>query len=164
MNKKIEIKIPPKIQEMSGISATAKLLYGTILTLSSKYGFCYASNAFLANQRGINPRTVQKLLRKLEAEKLIKIRYSKHEKGGKKRREIVPQIGLREVPIRAREVRPKGHSPSGLKGTLGVAIGAPYNNKSNIYKKNYLNINQKEEENLHQNLIEELKNKSNENN
>jgi hypothetical protein len=53
----------------------AKLLYGLILSLSQKDGYCYASNSYLADTLNVQMRTVQVYLTDLKQKKLIHADY-----------------------------------------------------------------------------------------
>jgi len=49
----------------------SKLLYGLILSLSQKDGYCYADNSYLAETLNKDPRTVQTYLAELNEKKYI---------------------------------------------------------------------------------------------
>lgn len=65
------ILIPANILSEQSIPASAKLLLGLIISLQSSKGFCYASNAYLAEQLGVSPKRVSSMIAELEALKLI---------------------------------------------------------------------------------------------
>lgn len=69
-------KIPTFVKNNQHLCSNAKLLYGDILLLCHQYGYCYASNKFLANNLGLTPRTVTRLVKQLKDEKLINICYT----------------------------------------------------------------------------------------
>jgi len=69
------------------VPSRAKLLYGRIVSLSDKTGYCWASNDYLSKETGIPKRTMQVYLMLLEQYKLIK-RVIKKRIGGGWTREI----------------------------------------------------------------------------
>ena len=64
------------------IPSRAKLLYGRIVSLSDKTGYCWASNEYLSKETGIPKRTMQVYLTLLEKYKLIKRVIRKRVGGG----------------------------------------------------------------------------------
>lgn len=70
-------KIPIIVKRNKHICSNAKLLYGDILLLCHKKGYCYATNKFLGNNLGLTTRTITKLIKELIDENLIKVSYSK---------------------------------------------------------------------------------------
>lgn len=69
-------KIPRFVLNNNKISSNAKLLYGDLVLLCHKNGFCYATNKFLSSNMGLSTRTITRLLKQLKEENLIKISYS----------------------------------------------------------------------------------------
>lgn len=55
------------------ISDGAKILYGELNRLSTKEGYCFASNKYLGELVNKKERTIQKLLKELKDNNLIKI-------------------------------------------------------------------------------------------
>lgn len=51
----------------------AKILYGLLLSLSQKDGYCYADNSYLSNTLNVEPRTVQIYLKQLRDQQYIYI-------------------------------------------------------------------------------------------
>jgi DNA-binding MarR family transcriptional regulator len=56
----------------------ARFLYGNILTLSNKLGYCYAPNDFLADIMECDVRSITRYIKALEKAKLIKVFYAKN--------------------------------------------------------------------------------------
>lgn len=56
----------------------AKLLYGLILSLSQKDGYCYAENSYLAETLNKDPRTIQLYLSSLKEKQYIYITHPKN--------------------------------------------------------------------------------------
>lgn len=67
------IQIPSHVYLNKDLSATAQKLYGLIIALSSKDGYCYASNKALAEMLELSPRTIGYCLKDLLDEQLIHI-------------------------------------------------------------------------------------------
>lgn len=84
------IIIPDIIKKSKKISSTSKLIYGDILSLSAKHGYCYANNEYFAKIYNISTRAVSKIIGKLLEFNIIEIRNSTCEFS--KAREIVPMI------------------------------------------------------------------------
>lgn len=55
------------------LSDGAKILYGELNRLSTKEGYCFASNKYLGELANKKERTIQNLLKELKANQLIKI-------------------------------------------------------------------------------------------
>ena len=59
------VKIPWFIILDKNICVGNKLLYGIIMLLSHKKGYCYADNKYLGNYLGVGPRRISSLLKEL---------------------------------------------------------------------------------------------------
>ena len=59
------VKIPWFIILDRNICVSNKLLYGIIMLLSHKEGYCYADNKYLGNYLGVGPRRISSLLKEL---------------------------------------------------------------------------------------------------
>jgi len=70
------IKIPIDIINNYQLSNGSKLLFGYILSLTKKDGFCYASNKHLSENLGVSTRTISKFLKELYEENLIDFKYT----------------------------------------------------------------------------------------
>lgn len=66
------IKIKDDILKQD-ISDGAKILYGELSRLSTKEGYCFASNKYLGELVNKKERTIQKLIKELKENNLIKI-------------------------------------------------------------------------------------------
>jgi predicted ArsR family transcriptional regulator len=75
MSNEYYIRIPNKILMRQNLNSTEKLIYGYIFTLSSNDNkIAWPSDINIARTLDISVRTVQRSLRKLENEKLLKRR------------------------------------------------------------------------------------------
>ena len=54
-----------------------KILYGIIIRLSHKEGYCYDDNKYLGNCLGVCPRRISSLLRELSDNNYITIEYKR---------------------------------------------------------------------------------------
>lgn len=58
--------IPARVRDDHSLRPNAKLLYGELSALAQAEGYCWAQNAYLAEQLGISPKTVEGLLKQLK--------------------------------------------------------------------------------------------------
>jgi len=72
--------IPPSVYYDRDLSDSEKTLYGRLLGLINETGYCWAGDEFLAKDRGVDVRTVQRHLRGLK-----EVGYVEIEKSGKSR-------------------------------------------------------------------------------
>jgi DNA-binding transcriptional ArsR family regulator len=77
--------IPIYILQNPNISAEAKILYGELSALVNKYGYCYATNEYLAKRLGKSASTIQYALRQLKKGKLIRIEVEKNKDGTRRK-------------------------------------------------------------------------------
>lgn len=70
------INIPSKIVFDSNIPALAKIIYGQIIVLCHKKGYCEASNGFFAKHNSCSNCTIVRMIRILKENNYIKIDYS----------------------------------------------------------------------------------------
>lgn len=64
--------IPAEVRYDKNLKDKAKLLYGEIVALSNKEGYCYASNKYFAELYGVSTRTITELIRTLTDKEYIK--------------------------------------------------------------------------------------------
>lgn len=84
------IIIPIEICHHHQLSSTSKILFGKILSLSNKDGYCYASNQFFADYLSLSTRTITKYIKELKDEGIIDCIFSK----GKKRHIYIKNLDL----------------------------------------------------------------------
>lgn len=65
--------IPASVRYDEKLSANAKLLFGEITALTSKEGYCWASNAYFATLYKATPRVVQMWMAQLRKQGHIKV-------------------------------------------------------------------------------------------
>ena len=73
MDESYYIVIPGPVRASKAISSTSKLLYGEIMLKCNNVGYCWAKNEYLADLMGIEPRTIQRLVKELETANFIRI-------------------------------------------------------------------------------------------
>jgi DNA-binding Lrp family transcriptional regulator len=71
------IVITHTVYANNDLTASCKITYGLILSLSQKDGYCYAENAYIAETLNISVRTVQYHLTELQKHRLIVVRHTK---------------------------------------------------------------------------------------
>lgn len=84
------VMIPAFVHFHTGVSGSAKLLYGLICGLSFKFGYCYASNAYFANLYKTSESTISRWVAELVAYKLIKSEMAAITHGNERR--ITPRL------------------------------------------------------------------------
>ena len=71
--------IPARVRDDHTLRPNAKLLYGELSALAQAEGYCWASNAYLAEQLGVAPKTVEGLLRQLKDRGHIRLEVERSE-------------------------------------------------------------------------------------
>ena len=89
--------IPPWVLARKDLSGEQKLLFGRILGLSDRHGYCWASNAWLGNELGLAPGTVSNMLSRLSELGLVKVELVR--KGQKKTLRRLYPLGLADHSI-----------------------------------------------------------------
>lgn len=108
------VYIPAVVNGNPHLNLRQKHLYGRIMALADKKGYCYATNRFFAKELGVHRDTIKKDISALEVEKLIVVKTTKNNKGTK--RKIFPQLN-----------DPTGRAPRPHGG--GVATPPPLGSK-----------------------------------
>lgn len=89
MNKEFLI-IPLEIYQNHQLSSVSKILFGKILSLSNKDGYCYASNKYLADSLSLSTRTIIRYIKELKDEGIIDCKSLR----GKKRHIYIKNLNL----------------------------------------------------------------------
>lgn len=71
--------IPARVRDDHSLRPNAKLLYGELSALAQAEGYCWASNAYLAEQLGVAAKTVEGLLRQLKDRGHIQLEVERSE-------------------------------------------------------------------------------------
>jgi len=101
------IEIPDQIARRTDLPPAAKLLFGLMAGVGRKSGLCWMKESVMAERIGVSPRTVRRLLRRLEAAGLASLEIS----GGGGR----PRRGAQ--PGRAWRLWPEGDGPPAAPAT-----------------------------------------------
>ena len=114
--------IPAPVRYDPDLPASAKLLYAEISSLTNTTGYCFASNAYFQRLYGLSERTIQNLLKALQADGYIRITDGD---GGAQRRKIFAGI----FPTVENPAENCGVTPQKIAG--GPANNCGDNNKLN---------------------------------
>lgn len=74
------IIVPPHIVGDDNLTVTEKMLFGLINGLTSKYGYCFATNGYLGSQIGLSDGRVSKHISKLEKKGYLRLVITKIKK------------------------------------------------------------------------------------
>lgn len=130
--------IPATILFNKDLKANEKLLYAIITILSNKEGYCFASNAYLADLLNAQPHTISKWVSHLKECGFVCLDIIKNEKGEIIQRRIYPN----DTPYTINRTYPYA-----INGTEGMSQKRQYNIISNNKIDRFFNyiINNKEE-------------------
>ena len=84
--------IPANVRYDENLRANAKLMYGEITALSSKYGECTASNNYFAKLYGVDTSSISKWITQLKEKEYITVDYET--KGKEITKRIIKIIGI----------------------------------------------------------------------
>lgn len=79
------IKLDEKVNAITSIPPSAKILHGEICTLSQNDGCCFASNKYFARQLNLSIQSVSRLIGILKRHNLITITRATDDNGYRKR-------------------------------------------------------------------------------
>ena len=71
--------IPATILYNKELKANEKLLYAIITSLACKEGYCFATNKYLAEKLGVNPKTISSWISDLQKRKFIIVELIRNE-------------------------------------------------------------------------------------
>jgi hypothetical protein len=134
------IVIPREIYANKNISPSARIIYGIILLRSHQTGYCWASNAYLAEQSGFAERSVSRLISELKNQGLLRIEQDPERK--KIRRLYIANYD--RIADKIGKVSLSDTASDGSQNWQGNSdkYGERINNKyKNNYKNNYNNYN-----------------------
>ena len=86
--------IPATILYNKELKANEKLLYAIITSLACKEGYCFATNKYLAEKLGVNPKTISSWISDLRDRNFIKIELIRN----KNKQIIQRKIYINDVP------------------------------------------------------------------
>ncbi len=96
------------------LTPNAKMLFGLLYNLTRREGYAWASNSFLAERLGTQPRQIRNILNELHAASFIDLSFE--QEGGTKRRIYVNSTGgniLPPVPNSPKEGEANNYHPPG---------------------------------------------------
>lgn len=67
--------LPAEVRYHPDLNSSQKVLYTEIDALSTKQGYCFASNAYFADLYGVHRATISAWIKKLKDAKVIKVHY-----------------------------------------------------------------------------------------
>ena len=120
--------IPANVRYDAELKANAKLMYGEITALSSKYGECTASNNYFARLYEVDASAISKWITQLKNKNYIDIEYVKNGKEFEKR--IIKIIGTDKYQY----VLPKEQEGYCQKNKENNTSNNNTSNKKEIYK------------------------------
>ncbi len=86
--------IPTTILYNKELKANEKLLYAIITSLACKEGYCFATNKYLAERLGVNPKTISSWISDLSKRNFIKVELIRNEN----KQIIKRKIYINDVP------------------------------------------------------------------
>ena len=89
--------LPAEVRYHPKLNSSQKVLYTEIDALSTKQGYCFASNAYFADLYGVRKPTISIWIKKLKDAKVIKVHYD-ISNGNVKVRKITPLLKNRNTP------------------------------------------------------------------
>lgn len=132
------IMIPASVLDDGQLHEPCKMLYGYIVLLSTRTGYCFASNAHFARRFNKTERTIGRWLTELRESGYIKTCEGKNEVNGRKQRRIYP----RDTDKNAGGDMTEMSGVSGQKCPGGYDTNVRHNNikynNINIYKRDYI--------------------------
>lgn len=120
--------IPANVRYDNELRANAKLMYGEITALSSKYGICTASNNYFARLYEVDASAISKWITQLKNKKYIEVEYQTDGKEIKSR--IIRIIGIDKY----QQVLPKDNGGYCQKDKENNTSINNTSNKKEIYK------------------------------
>ena len=120
--------LPAPVRYDKHMSPMEKLIYAEITAMSDYTRFCWASNAYLADQFKVSVRTIQRVLHKLADRGLVTLEIVKGEKGNI----IERRVWLGSVDLQAGKIAHGGSDKNVMRGGDKNVMDIKENNL-NIY-------------------------------
>ncbi|MDR3598777.1 helix-turn-helix domain-containing protein [Clostridium sp.] len=83
--------IPANVRYDEKITLGAKMMYGEITALSSKEGFCWASNNYFAKLYKVHKNTIQNWIKSLKDSGYIRLDTKQSQSGSERKIFLIPQ-------------------------------------------------------------------------
>ncbi|KKQ15394.1 hypothetical protein A2858_02510 [Candidatus Daviesbacteria bacterium RIFCSPHIGHO2_01_FULL_36_37] len=94
--------IPPTIVSRRDLTSNEKLIVGRVIGLSTKSGYCYASNKWLGKQFGLSGGSTSNIISSLVKKQLLKREVIRNDKKQIIQRKLYPVAIERWIPINSR--------------------------------------------------------------
>lgn len=94
--------IPPEIVSRRDLTSNEKLIIGRVIGLSTKSGYCYASNKWLGKQFGLSGGSTSNIISALVKKQLLKREVIRNDKKQIIQRKLYPLAIQRWIPINSR--------------------------------------------------------------
>lgn len=132
------IRIPVEVLYDENLQASAKLLFGEILSLADKKGICWANNTYFANKHKKHKIYISNLIAALKDAGYISIQLIKNDNGRVENRLIKILIGINENLSRGikRNLKDNNINNNNIIND-NINYNNNYNNNDNIIKKEY---------------------------
>ncbi len=101
------VVLPVSVLERRDISVTSKVVYAEICALARRSGYCYASNAHLAEKTGTSERSVTRSVAQLSERNMIAIQFSSCSKGVA-RNILIQHDRVAKLARRSRQIGERG--------------------------------------------------------
>ncbi|MEO0289595.1 MAG: helix-turn-helix domain-containing protein [candidate division WOR-3 bacterium] len=124
--------IPPYILSREDLSLSEKVLYGRILGLADKDGYCFASNAWLGKQINLSKTRVAHLISRLKELGLIKVEVIKDADGKILQRRIYPLLSEMTIPMSKIAIPIVGND------NRGIVKNSKYSNRDKSNREEYI--------------------------
>lgn len=122
--------IPAHVRYAAVIGMGAKMMYGEITALSSKEGYCFASNGYFAKLYDVTPQAISKWIKQLEQAGFVSIEYIGNKGEIERRVSITVDRGyqqeLRVVSTTVEHNNTSSNNTSILSGKPDDVKGDPY--------------------------------------
>lgn len=137
-----DANLPADVRYDSSLSPMARLIYAEIRALSSKLGFCWATNGYFARVFEIDERSVMRCLKQLKENNYIRTHRAQNDVDGKMYR-IIQIAGSKFEPEGVTKMSPEGRQKCHQKGDKNVTHVIS-NNNNYIYNRACARVTQKQ--------------------
>lgn len=117
------IVIPTEVLCDTELSLGAKLLYGVVVTLTKKEGYCFAGNSYIAKILNVSADTISRWFSELVKTGYVNVEYKKDKQRGSTLRYATLNISFKKDPIS--KITEGG---LGKNADTGLGKNAEYNN------------------------------------
>ena len=133
--------IPPHIIANENLSANEKLVFGRIMGLSNKFGYCTASNYWLGKQLGLDDGTIKNIIISLKKQKLLDTKVKRDDKNHIIKRYIFVRESIGQCPD-GHAIMPRwalDNAPYSVECSVERVENFPFKEKAKLYKEKHTN-------------------------